>query len=33
MSEEVLDKLVRDYMQLGFGVAGFAWQGGEPTLM
>ncbi len=33
MSEEVLEKLVKDYMQLGFGVVGFAWQGGEPTLM
>ena len=25
--------LVRDYIQLGFPVSGFAWQGGEPTLM
>lgn len=33
MNDEVLDKLVRDYMRLGFDVAGFAWQGGEPTLM
>ncbi|HUU18228.1 MAG TPA: anaerobic sulfatase maturase [Sedimentisphaerales bacterium] len=33
MSDEVLIKLVKDYMQLGFGVVGFAWQGGEPTLM
>ena len=33
MSEEVLEKLIKDYMQLGFPVAGFAWQGGEPTLM
>ncbi len=33
MSEEVLEKLVKDYMQLRFPVAGFAWQGGEPTLM
>ena len=33
MSDEVLDRLVRDYMQLGFPVVGFAWQGGEPTLM
>ena len=33
MSDEVLAKLVKDYMQLGFPVAGFAWQGGEPTLM
>jgi len=33
MSGEVLEKLIKDYMQLGFPVAGFAWQGGEPTLM
>ncbi|UCG57892.1 MAG: anaerobic sulfatase maturase [Phycisphaerales bacterium] len=33
MSDEVLAKLVKDYMQLGFPVVGFAWQGGEPTLM
>ena len=33
MSDDVLEKLVRDYMQLGFLVSGFAWQGGEPTLM
>jgi uncharacterized protein len=33
MSDDVLDRLVRDFMELGFGVAGFAWQGGEPTLM
>jgi len=33
MSEEVLEKLVADYMQLWFDVMGFAWQGGEPTLM
>jgi uncharacterized protein len=33
MSEEVLEKLVKDYMQLSFPMAGFAWQGGEPTLM
>ena len=33
MSGEVLEMLVRDYMQLGFPVCGFAWQGGEPTLM
>jgi uncharacterized protein len=29
----VLEKLVKDYMELRFGLAGFAWQGGEPTLM
>jgi uncharacterized protein len=33
MSDQVLDRLVRDYMRLGFPVSGFAWQGGEPTLM
>jgi len=33
MSDEVLEKLIKDYMQLGFSVVGFAWQGGEPTLM
>lgn len=29
----VLQKLVKDYMQTRFPVVGFAWQGGEPTLM
>jgi uncharacterized protein len=33
MSQDVLEKLVKDYMQLDFPLAGFAWQGGEPTLM
>jgi uncharacterized protein len=33
MSPQVLDKLISDYCQLGFDVAAFAWQGGEPTLM
>jgi uncharacterized protein len=33
MSDAVLERLVADYMELGFGAAGFAWQGGEPTLM
>ena len=33
MSLEVLEKLVKDYMRLKFPLAGFAWQGGEPTLM
>jgi uncharacterized protein len=33
MSDEVLEKLVKDYMELRFPLAGFAWQGGEPTLM
>ena len=33
MSDEVLEKLVKDYMGLRFATSGFAWQGGEPTLM
>jgi uncharacterized protein len=33
MSDQVLEKLVTDYVTLGFPVVGFAWQGGEPTLM
>jgi uncharacterized protein len=33
MSDDVLEKLVKDYMELRFPLAGFAWQGGEPTLM
>ena len=33
MSDEVLEKLVKDYMELRFATSGFAWQGGEPTLM
>jgi len=33
MSFEVLEKLIRGYLALDFGVAGFSWQGGEPTLM
>lgn len=33
MSDEVLEKLVTDYMNLRFQMSGFAWQGGEPTLM
>ena len=33
MGAEVLAKLVSDYMGLGFATSGFAWQGGEPTLM
>ncbi len=33
MSDEDLEKLIKDYMQLRFPVVGFAWQGGEPTLM
>jgi uncharacterized protein len=33
MNDEVLEGLIRDFMQLRFPVVGFAWQGGEPTLM
>ena len=33
MSDEVLERLIKDYMLLRFPLAGFAWQGGEPTLM
>jgi uncharacterized protein len=33
MSDEVLERLVQDYMGLRFQMSGFAWQGGEPTLM
>ena len=33
MRVEVLEKLVKDYMGLRFQMSGFAWQGGEPTLM
>ncbi len=33
MSDEVLDKLIKDYMQLRLSVSGFTWQGGEPMLM
>jgi len=33
MNDEVLETLIKDYLQLDFPVAGFAWQGGEPTLM
>ncbi len=33
MSDEVLERLVTDYMELRFAMSGFAWQGGEPTLM
>ena len=33
MSNQALEKLVKDHMTLGFPVSGFAWQGGEPTLM
>jgi len=33
MSDEVLERLVKDYLGLRFQMSGFAWQGGEPTLM
>ncbi|MGE5297052.1 MAG: anaerobic sulfatase maturase [Solirubrobacterales bacterium] len=33
MSDEVLDKLMKDYLGLRLPMSGFAWQGGEPTLM
>jgi len=33
MSDEVAEKLIKDYMELRFPMCGFAWQGGEPTLM
>ena len=33
MSDEVLERLVKDYMQTGLQVCEFSFQGGEPTLM
>ncbi|MHC4187365.1 MAG: radical SAM protein, partial [Planctomycetota bacterium] len=33
MSYEVLEKLVKSYMQTGQKNCTFSWQGGEPTLM
>jgi uncharacterized protein len=33
MSDEILQKLIEDYMRLHFSPATFIWQGGEPTLM
>ena len=33
MSDEVLEKMIADYVQLPLEVCGFAWQGGEPMLM
>jgi uncharacterized protein len=33
MSDAVLERLVKDYLGLRFQSSGFAWQGGEPTLM
>ena len=33
MRDEMLERLVSDYMRLGFEMSSFAWQGGEPTLI
>ncbi|NLK41682.1 MAG: anaerobic sulfatase maturase [Planctomycetes bacterium] len=33
MSETIQERLVKDYLRLGFAHTSFAWQGGEPTLM
>lgn len=33
MSDQIQEKLVRDYLALDFPISSFAWQGGEPTLM
>lgn len=33
MGDEVLEKLIADYLKLNLPVSSFAWQGGEPTLM
>lgn len=33
MSDDMLERLIKDYMRLRFPVCGFSWQGGEPTLM
>lgn len=33
MSRQVQEHLVKTYMGLRFPISGFAWQGGEPTLM
>ncbi|MBN1437468.1 MAG: anaerobic sulfatase maturase [Sedimentisphaerales bacterium] len=33
MSDAILERLIRDYLQLRFPVSSFTWQGGEPTLM
>ncbi len=32
MSDELLERVVSSYMELGFSECGFAWQGGEPSL-
>jgi len=33
MSEETLEKMVKDFLGAGMTESSFAWQGGEPTLM
>lgn len=33
MVDDVLDRLIKDYLALSLPVSSFAWQGGEPTLM
>lgn len=33
MSDEVLEKMTKDYLGINLPVAAFSWQGGEPTLM
>ncbi|MBI9016123.1 MAG: anaerobic sulfatase maturase [Phycisphaerae bacterium] len=33
MTDDVLEKLVKDFLELGFPVNSFAFQGGEPSLM
>ncbi len=33
MSDGTLEKMIADFLKLGFPVSSFAWQGGEPTLM
>ncbi len=33
MSDEVLEKMTKDYLKLRMPSSSFAWQGGEPTLM
>ena len=33
MNDEVLETMVRDYLECRFSVSSFAWQGGEPMLM
>src|SRR4030042_46529 len=33
MDDDLLEKLISDYLSLGLSPSCFAWQGGEPTLM